>query len=249
MTRALRASSLSLGRNFSMAKAFCTPSFSSSIKRVSNVRESFLWRLGLTVHADIYLGSANMGRWPASLKLAHSLTLLDWSSLAQVKEIGVVIQNCSTTALDLGQIFEIYWRASDMSSLPKHWPSRYVILLTIKLTNPRALQLRHNVQRYESIHGSIQPAVLTNEPVSCLITLSILLWLSYERHWQSVDRHLDCTTVSALRWIIAKMITHVLFWVGVFKFQSWITLLRFCTTIRLHIGQLLMTNCDPQRLG
>eukprot|EP00029_Vermamoeba_vermiformis_P009020 TRINITY_DN4373_c0_g1_i1.p1 TRINITY_DN4373_c0_g1~~TRINITY_DN4373_c0_g1_i1.p1 ORF type:complete len:420 (+),score=63.89 TRINITY_DN4373_c0_g1_i1:117-1376(+) len=70
----------------------------------------------------IYVGSANM----------------DWSSLAQVKEIGVVIMNCSTTAYDLGQIFNIYWRASDMSSLPKHWPASLDTLFNV--TNPLTVQ-------------------------------------------------------------------------------------------------------------
>jgi hypothetical protein len=69
--------------------------------------------------------------------LSVCLRILDWSSLAQVKEIGVVIKSCTTTALDLGQIFNIYWRASNLSTLPAHWPARYArpSLVFFSLTN------------------------------------------------------------------------------------------------------------------
>nr|XP_014023938.1 unnamed protein product [Salmo salar] len=58
----------------------------------------------------IFLGSANM----------------DWRSLTQVKELGVVIYNCFSLAEDLHKIFESYWvMGHHNSSIPNPWPSKY----------------------------------------------------------------------------------------------------------------------------
>ncbi|XP_002723308.2 5'-3' exonuclease PLD3 [Oryctolagus cuniculus] len=57
-----------------------------------------------------YLGSANM----------------DWRSLTQVKELGVVLYNCSCLARDLTKIFEAYWFLGQAgSSIPSTWPRPY----------------------------------------------------------------------------------------------------------------------------
>ncbi|KAJ6242777.1 phospholipase d - related [Anaeramoeba flamelloides] len=45
-------------------------------------------------NTDFYVGSANM----------------DWRSLAQVKELGILIANCECLARDLGKIFQVYWQ-------------------------------------------------------------------------------------------------------------------------------------------
>lgn len=57
----------------------------------------------------IYIGSANM----------------DWRSLTQVKELGVVVYNCSCLAADLGKIFEAYWFLGESGSIPSPWPSSF----------------------------------------------------------------------------------------------------------------------------
>lgn len=57
----------------------------------------------------IYIGSANM----------------DWRSLTQVKELGVVVYNCSCLAADLGKIFEAYWFLGDSQSIPSPWPTSF----------------------------------------------------------------------------------------------------------------------------
>ncbi|CAL4172939.1 unnamed protein product, partial [Meganyctiphanes norvegica] len=55
----------------------------------------------------IYLGSANM----------------DWRSLTQVKEVGVLISNCSCLAQDMNKIFEVYWQlGKEGAVIPKSWP-------------------------------------------------------------------------------------------------------------------------------
>uniref|UniRef100_A0A8P0N859 5'-3' exonuclease PLD3 n=2 Tax=Canis lupus familiaris TaxID=9615 RepID=A0A8P0N859_CANLF len=57
-----------------------------------------------------YIGSANM----------------DWRSLTQVKELGVVMYNCSCLARDLTKIFEAYWYLGQAgSSIPSTWPRPY----------------------------------------------------------------------------------------------------------------------------
>ncbi|XP_072887366.1 5'-3' exonuclease PLD3 isoform X2 [Hemitrygon akajei] len=61
----------------------------------------------------VYLGSANM----------------DWRSLTQVKELGVVLTNCSCLARDLERIFGVYWYLGGQgASIPRHWPAAYAAL-------------------------------------------------------------------------------------------------------------------------
>ncbi|XP_007473521.1 5'-3' exonuclease PLD4 [Monodelphis domestica] len=58
----------------------------------------------------VYLGSANM----------------DWRSLTQVKELGIVIYNCSSLAHDLEKTFQTYWiLGAPGATIPKHWPQNY----------------------------------------------------------------------------------------------------------------------------
>lgn len=64
-----------------------------------------------------YLGSANM----------------DWRSLTQVKELGVVMYNCSCLAKDLTKIFEAYWYLGQAgSAIPPTWPPSYDTLYNQK---------------------------------------------------------------------------------------------------------------------
>uniref|UniRef100_A0A915E246 PLD phosphodiesterase domain-containing protein n=1 Tax=Ditylenchus dipsaci TaxID=166011 RepID=A0A915E246_9BILA len=53
----------------------------------------------------IFLGSANM----------------DWRSLTEVKELGVVVRNNSSVALDMGKIFSVYWEMGDRRTPPHKW--------------------------------------------------------------------------------------------------------------------------------
>lgn len=58
----------------------------------------------------VFIGSANM----------------DWRALTQVKELGVVVYNCSSLAKDLHKIFQSYWvMGQSNSSLPQPWPAEY----------------------------------------------------------------------------------------------------------------------------
>ncbi|XP_053678684.1 5'-3' exonuclease PLD3-like [Anopheles nili] len=57
-----------------------------------------------------YLGSANM----------------DWRSLTQVKELGVLGTNCSCLVNDLAKIFDVYWdMGAPNARIPSKWPKEY----------------------------------------------------------------------------------------------------------------------------
>eukprot|EP01114_Cavostelium_apophysatum_P019749 TRINITY_DN6449_c0_g1_i2.p1 TRINITY_DN6449_c0_g1~~TRINITY_DN6449_c0_g1_i2.p1 ORF type:complete len:418 (+),score=69.80 TRINITY_DN6449_c0_g1_i2:71-1324(+) len=71
----------------------------------------------------VYIGSANF----------------NWSPLAQVKEIGIVVQNCPEFASDVRRIFEMYWAAADMTKLPDHWAKKFDTEYNLK--NPMELTL------------------------------------------------------------------------------------------------------------
>ncbi|XP_077578849.1 5'-3' exonuclease PLD3 [Stigmatopora nigra] len=75
-------------------------------KLTSGVLHTKFW---IVDKKDIYLGSANM----------------DWRSLTQVKELGVLVSNCSCLAEDLGKIFEAYWLLGESQSIPAPWPSQF----------------------------------------------------------------------------------------------------------------------------
>ncbi|KAF2356484.1 Phospholipase D-like domain [Trinorchestia longiramus] len=57
----------------------------------------------------LYLGSANM----------------DFRSLTQVKELGVLLWNCSCLARDMRKIFQQYHYVGEHGSIPTSWPSNY----------------------------------------------------------------------------------------------------------------------------
>ncbi|XP_025019714.1 phospholipase D4 [Python bivittatus] len=58
----------------------------------------------------IFLGSAN----------------IDWRSLTQMKEVGVMISNCSCLANDLLKTFKTYWDLGEPNAtIPSPWPNNY----------------------------------------------------------------------------------------------------------------------------
>ncbi|XP_047522173.1 5'-3' exonuclease PLD3-like isoform X2 [Pieris napi] len=70
----------------------------------SGVLHTKFWIIDKT---HFYIGSANM----------------DWRSLTQVKELGIVAYNCSCLATDLAKIFEVYWTlGSPDAVVPDTWP-------------------------------------------------------------------------------------------------------------------------------
>ena len=75
-------------------------------------------------NSSFYLGSSNM----------------DWRSYSQVKELGVVVNECYLLASDLAKIFEIYWYLGQNNSsiLPK-WPT--FLETQYNYTNPLNIKL------------------------------------------------------------------------------------------------------------
>lgn len=87
----------------------------------------------------VFIGSANMD-WRAITQVTPNI--YSYRSVAvnfntspssftvyfelQVKELGVVIYNCSSLAKDLRKIFQSYWvMGQPNSSLPQPWPAKY----------------------------------------------------------------------------------------------------------------------------
>ncbi|MBN3326538.1 PLD3 Phospholipase, partial [Atractosteus spatula] len=73
-----------------------------------------------------YLGSANM----------------DWRSLTQVKELAVLVTNCSCLARDVSRLFQAYWLLGSPAggAVPARWPRRFSALSSAQ----RPLQLQLN---------------------------------------------------------------------------------------------------------
>ncbi|KAL4640824.1 inactive phospholipase D5 [Arapaima gigas] len=72
----------------------------------------------------MYIGSAGM----------------DWRSLSKMKELGVIIYNCSCLVLDLRRIFSLYWHLEYKQYIPSFWSKR----LTALYNKENALSLHLN---------------------------------------------------------------------------------------------------------
>jgi phospholipase D3/4 len=98
----------------------------------------------LTVdNQHLYIGSANM----------------DWRSLTQVKELGIVINDCDILANDLLKIFEIYWYLGiDNSTIPEKWPKQY----STNYNESKQLELPINQLNY-SVYISSSPKQLCSD--------------------------------------------------------------------------------------
>ncbi|RXM36541.1 Inactive phospholipase D5 [Acipenser ruthenus] len=98
-----------------------------------NLRSSF-W---VVDKKHMYIGSASM----------------DWHSMAQMKELGVIIYNCSCLVLDLHRIFTLYWQLEYKDFVPTKW-SRRVFALSSKV---EPLKLHLNDSKAEvflsEVHG------------------------------------------------------------------------------------------------
>ncbi|KAH0953755.1 hypothetical protein HN011_008467 [Eciton burchellii] len=75
-------------------------------------------KLWLIDRTHVYVGSANM----------------DWRSLSQVKELGLVALNCSCLAKDYAKIFDVYWKLGEDGKVPSTWPDS--LSTKINIDNP-----------------------------------------------------------------------------------------------------------------
>lgn len=86
----------------------------------------------------IYLGSAN----------------LDWRSLSQFKELGVLIQNCSCLAKELTKIFNIYWNFNNSSNL---------FDTNVNMSNPLIINFNKNVKERFNTFFSTAPSTHSSQ--------------------------------------------------------------------------------------
>ncbi|KAI4504438.1 hypothetical protein M0802_000909 [Mischocyttarus mexicanus] len=94
-------------------------------------------KLWLIDRQHVYVGSANM----------------DWRSLTQVKELGLVALNCSCLATDYAKIFDIYWQLGKDGRLPPTWPDS--VNTKINIDNPMNFSLMGN--KYKTYIASSPP--------------------------------------------------------------------------------------------
>ncbi|XP_062241309.1 5'-3' exonuclease PLD3-like isoform X2 [Platichthys flesus] len=53
---------------------------------------------------------------------------MDWRSLTQVRELGMVVYNCSCLAEDLSKTIDAYWFLGESQSIPSPWPISFSTL-------------------------------------------------------------------------------------------------------------------------
>nr|XP_033199250.1 phospholipase D3-like isoform X1 [Bombus vancouverensis nearcticus]XP_033199251.1 phospholipase D3-like isoform X1 [Bombus vancouverensis nearcticus]XP_033199252.1 phospholipase D3-like isoform X1 [Bombus vancouverensis nearcticus] len=98
------------------------------------VLHSKLWLVDRT---HLYIGSANM----------------DWRSLSQVKELGLMALNCSCLANDFAKIFDVYWTIGNDGKIPSVWPE--YLNTRINLKNPMNFTFMNN--KYKTFVASSPP--------------------------------------------------------------------------------------------
>lgn len=73
---------------------------------------------------------------------------MDWRSLAQVKELGITVQDCPCVTRDLAKIFEVYWTIGKAGS---QLPTRFSTDYNTMVNEVNQLQVTVN----SSLHGSV----------------------------------------------------------------------------------------------
>ncbi|XP_030075375.1 phospholipase D3 isoform X2 [Microcaecilia unicolor] len=100
-------------------------------------------KLWIVDKKHIYIGSANM----------------DWRSLTQMKELGVVLYNCSCLAQDLHKVFQMYrYLGEEGVSIPHPWPRAFSA--DSSHTHPLHVMLNNNTAE---VYISSSPFALCSE--------------------------------------------------------------------------------------
>lgn len=152
-------------------------------------------KMWLVDNKHIYLGSAN----------------LDWRSLTQVKEIGVLIQNCSCIAEDMAKIFQIYWDLGAPGAVvPPEWPPELATdynntsPLSVKLNNtksriylassPKQLCAKGRLPDDDAILDVIQKAK-TFVYVAVMDYFPITIYTKKVQFWPEIDDQLRAAAI------------------------------------------------------
>ncbi|XP_052860340.1 5'-3' exonuclease PLD3-like [Anopheles cruzii] len=145
-------------------------------------------KLWIIDNQHFYLGSANM----------------DWRSLTQVKELGVLGTNCSCLAHDLDKIFKIYWdMGAPNAYIPSRWPKEYEA--NFNDTTPARVQFNgaYTLQTYFSNSPPpMSPATRTDDcdailkiisaanrfvHVSVMDYFPLTIYTRFTRYWPVID--------------------------------------------------------------
>ncbi|XP_016106689.1 inactive phospholipase D5-like [Sinocyclocheilus grahami] len=106
---------------------------SVSLKVVSGLTNSSelkaLTQSGAEVHylnmKALIKGQLNSSFWVVDRKHMYIGSAgMDWRSLSTMKELGIIIYNCSCLVLDLHKIFSLYWQLQYKDFLPSIWSKK-----------------------------------------------------------------------------------------------------------------------------
>jgi phospholipase D3/4 len=140
----------------------------------------------------IYLGSANM----------------DFRSLVQVKELGMVLYGCVPMAEDLLRIFDVLWDTATLEHIPDHWEHRLYALFSYD--NPATVILDEDNGKESSVFLSVAPrAFLAGDRAFDLTTIQrtmdsaekyvdiavmdyipAMCYIPEKTYWDDIDRHI-----------------------------------------------------------
>lgn len=113
---------------------------SVNFKRLMEVGGVLHTKLWVVDGQHAYLGSANN----------------DWRSLTQVKELGVLIQNCSCLVRDVAKIFSVYWMmGKEEAKIPPAWPAE--VSTKINYTTPMRVQFNEAAYTMNGYFASSPP--------------------------------------------------------------------------------------------
>lgn len=103
----------------------------------------------------VYLGSANM----------------DWRSLTQVKELGLLIENCSCLAQDISKIFQVYWQmGADNARIPDKWPDS----MSTKINANSPVKVNYTADHAASVYISVGRDLIDDTVQGRVLTFELL---------------------------------------------------------------------------
>uniref|UniRef100_A0A1I8AVX3 PLD phosphodiesterase domain-containing protein n=1 Tax=Steinernema glaseri TaxID=37863 RepID=A0A1I8AVX3_9BILA len=153
--------------------------------------------------AHVYLGSANM----------------DWKSLTEVKELGVVVKDCACLASDLAKVFHAYWKLGEPgASVPPKWPvnmrtnfnERNPLNLSLNgvpartyfSSSPQPFNPKGRENDVDAIVSSIQKARRFVK-VAVMDYVPATLYLTRNRYWPALD---DALKAAAFRGVHVSLL-------------------------------------------
>lgn len=87
----------------------------------------------------------------------------DWRSLTQVKELGVLIRNCTCLVRDVAKIFNVYWMmGKEEAKLPPAWPAE--VSTKINYTTPMRVEFNDGAGENGTTDGYAMNAYFASAP-------------------------------------------------------------------------------------